>query len=117
MPGVILARFCIHGVQIEGPRAKRARGCLSCHVDAAAAARKRSAARRAAFTKEEREAFLQYFRDYGQKNKARIVARARLLRAEKRLIRALGTGDENLIAKRRYQLALLQVLIFHQPFW
>lgn len=117
MPGVILVRVCTHGVQIEGPRAKRARGCLRCHAEAAAAARKRSAARRAAFTKKEREAFLQYFRDYGQKNKARVVARARLLRAEKRLIRALGTGDENVIAKRRYQLALLQELIFHQPFW
>jgi hypothetical protein len=86
--GAILVRFCTHGVQIEGPRTKRAGGCLSCHADAAAAARKRSAARRAAFTKEERKAFLQYFRDYGQKNKARNVARARLRRAEKRLSRA-----------------------------
>jgi hypothetical protein len=76
--------------------------------EAAAAA---AAARRAAMNEEERQAFLEYHREYGKRNRARIVARQRLWRAERRLIAALGNGDDYLVQKRRYELAKINELI------
>jgi hypothetical protein len=45
------------------------------------------------------------------------MARQRLWRAERRLIAAIGTGDEEAIQKRRWELALLGELIHVFAAW
>jgi len=102
-------RLCDHGVEIpNGSGASRSPTCPACHHAFLAAASKRSYEQRQVMTEEEREAYLQYQRDYSKKNSVRNLARAKLWRAERRLIAALdGKGDEELIQKRRWELALL----------
>lgn len=62
-------------------------------------------------TEEERDAIAEYNREYTKRNLARLVARNRLWRAERRLIAALGNGDDYLVQKRRYELAKINELI------
>lgn len=103
---------CEHGVAITAPRAtKRAAECLLCHAAYLADAAKRSAARREAFTPEERDAFAEYYRQWKDNNRDHFNARRRLWRAERRLIAAFGTGDEVAIQKRRLELAQANELI------
>ncbi len=76
-----------------------------------AAARKRSADRRASFTAEERAAMLRYLSEYGKRNRVRLSTRRRLWRAERLLAEAWGTNDPELIQKRRVELAMVCELI------
>jgi hypothetical protein len=59
----------------------------------------------------------EYQKEYGKRNRVSIMARQRLWRAERRLIAAIGTGDEEAIQKRRWELALLGELIHVFAAW
>jgi len=102
--------FCIHGETLPPGRKASTPDCPFCK-EALASAANRSAARRATFTPEEREAYLKYHREYGQRNKAATAARSRLWYLERKLCRAIEKKDAIEIQKRRLQLALHNELI------
>jgi hypothetical protein len=106
-------KICEHGVVItpEGSRSTRAATCLNCHAAFLADAARRSYANRQEMNEEEREAFLEYHRQYGMQNRAAQSARRRLWRATRRLIEAIGTGDDVAIQKRRFELAKVNEII------
>ena len=112
-------RKCEHGepIQASSPRAMRAPACLLCHAGFLAEAAKRSHLFRAEMNEEERQAFLEYQREWGKRNRAEHSARRRLWRAERRLLEAMGTANEIAIQKRRFQLAKLNELIHVHGAW
>jgi hypothetical protein len=111
---------CAHGHAIpDGSRSWRAPDCLICHTDflAAYARAKKLERDTQVLTEEEASAIAEYNREYLKRNRVAIVARHRLWRAERRLCRAIGSGDETEIQKRRYQLAMLNELINVPAAW
>jgi len=72
-------RKCEHGEPIpaSSPRAMRAPACLLCHAGFLAEAAKRSHLFRAEMNEEERQAFLEYQREWGKRNRAEHSARRR----------------------------------------
>ena len=107
-------KTCEHNVEIpNGSRAtKRAPDCLLCHAAYLAEAAKRSFYARLNMNEEERQAFLEYQREYAERNRASNRARCRLWYAERKLIEALiEEKDEEEIQRLRFKLAMANELI------